>query len=145
MSIRILILPKSRIAANQNGFTLIEVCIAIFLLTVSLLGTAALTTGVIRGNKASRNITTATALAESCLQENRRVGYSNAGAVPAGGSNSCVSGTTTVSSDGVVFTRTLTIDASVTNIKTLTVAVSWSEGAVGTKSVSLVTILAAVS
>jgi prepilin-type N-terminal cleavage/methylation domain-containing protein len=143
MSIRILTLPRSRIAAKQNGFTLIEVFIAIFLLTVSLLGTAALTTGVIRGNKASRNITTATALAESCLEENRRVGYSSAGAVPAGGSNSCVSGTATVSSDGVAFTRTLTIDTSVANIKTLTVAVSWSEGAVGTKSVSLVTILAA--
>jgi prepilin-type N-terminal cleavage/methylation domain-containing protein len=143
MSTRILTLARSRIAAKQNGFTLIEVFIAIFLLTVSLLGTAALTTGVIRGNKASRNMTTATALAESCLEENRRVGYSSAGAVPAGGSNSCVSGTATVSSDGVAFTRTLTIDTSVANVKTLTVAVSWSEGAVGTKSVSLVTILAA--
>jgi type IV pilus assembly protein PilV len=135
--------PPLQMAVNQAGFTLIEVFIAIFLLTVSLLGTAALTTGVIRGNQASRNITTATALAESCLEENRRVGYSSAGAVPAGGSNSCVSGTATVSSGGVAFTRTLTIDTSVANIKTLTVAVSWSEGAVGTKSVSLVTILAA--
>jgi prepilin-type N-terminal cleavage/methylation domain-containing protein len=144
MSTKMLTPPRSRIV-SQDGFTLIEVFIAIFLLTVSLLGTAALTTGVIRGNKASRNITTATALAESCIQENRRVGYSSAGTVPAGGSNSCVSGTATVSSDGVAFTRTLTIDASVTNIKTLTVDVSWSEGAVGTKSVSLVTILAAVS
>jgi Tfp pilus assembly protein PilV len=130
-------------ALNQAGFTLIEVFTAIFILTVSLLGTAALTTGVIRGNQAGRNMTTATAIAQTCLEENRRVGYSSAGAVPAGGSNSCVSGTATVTSAGVSFTRTLTIDASVTNIKTLTVAVSWSEGAVGTKSVSLVTIMAA--
>jgi type IV pilus assembly protein PilV len=143
MSTKILMPSISRRAISQDGFTLIEVFIAIFLLTVSLLGTAALTTGVIRGNQASRNMTTATALAESCLEENRRVGYSSAGAVPAGGSNSCVSGTATVSSGGVAFTRTLTIDTSVANIKTLTVAVSWSEGAVGTKSVSLVTILAA--
>jgi prepilin-type N-terminal cleavage/methylation domain-containing protein len=143
MSTKILMPSTSRSAISQNGFTLIEVFIAIFLLTVSLLGTAALTTGVIRGNKASRNMTTATALAESCLEENRRVGYSSAGAVPAGGSNSCVSGTATVTSDGVAFTRTLTIDTSVANIKTLTVAISWSEGAVGTKSMSLVTILAA--
>jgi prepilin-type N-terminal cleavage/methylation domain-containing protein len=143
MSIILLISRRFRIAAKQKGFTLIEVFIAIFLLTVSLLGTAALTTGVIRGNQASRNVTTATALAESCLEENRRVGYSSAGAIPAGGSNSCVSGTATVSSGGVAFTRTLTIDSSVANIKTLTVAVSWSEGAVGTKSVSLITVLAA--
>src|SRR6266498_911643 len=66
-----------------------------------------------------------------------------AGAAPASGSNSCVAGTATVTSGGVSFSRTLTIDTSVTNIKTLTVAVSWSEGAVGTKSVSLVTIMAA--
>jgi type IV pilus assembly protein PilV len=123
---------------NQAGFTLIEVFIAIVLLTVGLLGTAALTTGVIRGNEASRNITTATAIAQSCLEENRRVGYTNAGA----GSSSCLAGNANVTQGGVTFARTLTIDTSVTNIKTLTVAVSWSEGAVGSKSITLKTIMA---
>jgi type IV pilus assembly protein PilV len=143
MPIRMLNSHSLHMAVNQGGFTLIEIFIAIVLLTIGLLGTAALTTGVVRGNVASKNMTTATAIAQTCLEENRRVGYSSAGAVPAGGSNSCVSGTATVSSGGVAFTRTLTIDTSVANIKTLTVAVSWSEGAVGTKSVSLVTIMAA--
>ena len=143
MSVLILSPSRSRIGANQDGFTLIEIFITIVLLTIGLLGTAALTTGVIRGNLASKNMTTATTIAQTCLEENRRIGYSNAGAVPAGGSNSCVSGTVVVSSGGLSFTRTLTIDTSVANIKTLTVAVSWSEGAVGTKSVSLVTIMAA--
>jgi prepilin-type N-terminal cleavage/methylation domain-containing protein len=129
----------NRIVMNQAGFTLIEVFIAIVLLTVGLLGTAALTTGVIRGNEASRNITTATAIAQSCLEENRRVGYTNAGA----GSSSCLAGNANVTQGGVTFARTLTIDTSVTNIKTLTVAVSWSEGAVGTKSITLKTIMAA--
>src|SRR6185503_19629302 len=69
-----------RIARDQQGFTLIEIFISIVLLTIGLLGTAALTTGVVRGNLASKNITTATALAQSCLEENRRVGYTNAGA-----------------------------------------------------------------
>lgn len=125
---------------SQDGFTLIEVLIAIFLLTVSLLGTAALTTGVIRGNKASRNMTTATAIAQSCLEENRRVGYTNAGA----GSSSCLSGKTNVTQGGVTFARVLTVTpADTTNIRTLTVTVSWSEGAVGTKSITLTTILAA--
>jgi type IV pilus assembly protein PilV len=143
MPIRMPIVPALRTAGNQEGFTLIEIFITIVLLTIGLLGTAALTTGVVRGNLASKNITTATTIAQTCLEENRRIGYSNAGAVPAGGSNSCVSGTAVVSSGGLSFTRTLTIDTSVANIKTLTVAVSWSEGAVGTKSVSLVTIMAA--
>ena len=128
---------------NQSGFTLIEIFIAIVILTVGLLGTAVLTTGVVRGNVGSKNMTTATAIAQSCFEENRRVGYTSAGSVPAGGSNSCVTGATTVTLGGMTFTRTLTIDTSVSNIKTLTVQVSWSEGAVGTKSLSLKTIMAA--
>jgi type IV pilus assembly protein PilV len=143
MLIRIPVRASLRMTANQSGFTLIEVFITIVLLTIGLLGTAALTTGVMRGNLASKNMTTATTIAQTCLEENRRIGYSKAGAVPAGGSNSCVSGTAVVSSGGLSFTRTLTIDTSVANIKTLTVAVSWSEGAVGTKSITLKTVMAA--
>jgi type IV pilus assembly protein PilV len=129
--------------SDQRGFTLIELFIAIVVLTIGLLGTAALTTGVVRGNLSAKNMTTATAVAQSCFEENRRVGYASAGAVPAGGSNSCVSGNATVTVNGLAFTRTLAIDASVSNIKTLTVTVSWSEGATGTKSITLKTILAA--
>ena len=135
--------PSRQSLSDQRGFTLIELFIAIVVLTVGLLGTAALTTGVVRGNLSAKNMTSATAIAQSCFEENRRVGYSSAGAVPAGGSNSCVSGNATVTVNGLAFTRTLAIDASVSNIKTLTVTVSWSEGAVGTKSISLKTILAA--
>jgi len=136
-------LESARIATDQTGFTLIEVFIAIVILTVGLLGTAALTTGVVRGNLSGKNLTTATAIAQSCFEENRRVGYSSAGSVPAGGSNSCVTGNATVTLGGVVYTRNLAIDTSVANVKTLTVTVTWSEGAVGTKSITLKTILAA--
>ena len=132
-----------RLLNDQSGFTLVEVFIAIIILTVGLLGTAVLTTGVVRGNLVSKNMTTATAIAHSCFEENRRVGYSSAGSVPAGGSNSCVTGATTVALGGVNFTRTLSIDTSVSNIKTLTVQIDWSEGAVGTKSLTLKTIMAA--
>lgn len=136
-------LESARIAEDQTGFTLIEVFIAIVILTVGLLGTAALTTGVVRGNLSGKNLTTATAIAQSCFEENRRVGYSSAGSVPAGGTNSCLTGNATVTLGGVAYTRNLAIDTSVSNIKTLTVTVTWSEGAVGTKSITLKTILAA--
>lgn len=132
-----------RLTASDAGFTLIETFIAIVLLTVGLLGTAALTTGVVRGNLASKNMTSATAIAQSCFQENRRVGYSSAGAVPAGGSNNCVTGNATVTAGGVSFTRNLAIDTSVANVKTLAVTVSWSEGATGAKSIVLKTVMAA--
>jgi prepilin-type N-terminal cleavage/methylation domain-containing protein len=131
------------INGEESGFTFIEMLTALVLLTIGLLGTAVLTTGVVRGNVAARNVTTATAIAQSCFEENRRVGYSSAGSVPSGGANNCITGNATVVSGGVTFTRNLAIDTSVTNIKTLTVILTWSEGAVGTKSVTLKTIMAA--
>jgi len=139
MSVKVLPVPM---VSNEEGFTLLEIFIAILLLTVGLLGTAALTTGVVRGNVGSRLLTNATAIAQSCLEENRRVGYASAGAVPSGGTNSCLTGNATVSVNGVSYTRNLAIDSSVTNVKTLTVTVTWSEGSVGSKSLSMKTILA---
>ena len=50
---------------QQTGFTLIEIFIAMLLLAIGLLGTAALTTGVVRGNIESRNLTTGTAIAQT--------------------------------------------------------------------------------
>ena len=130
-----------RLARSEKGFTLIELFTAIVLLTIGLLGTAALTTGVIRGNIAGKNLTTATTIAQSCFQENRRVGYTNAGTSSSG--NGCPVGTATVSLGGVSFTRVLdTIDVSATNMKTLTVTVSWSEGTLGSKSITLKTSMA---
>jgi prepilin-type N-terminal cleavage/methylation domain-containing protein len=126
---------------NDQGFTLIEVFAAIILLTIGLLGTAALTAGVIRGNVAGKNQTTATAIAQSCFQENRRVGFTNAGTSTNG--NGCPVGTATVTLGGVAFTRVLdTVDVSVTNMKTLSVTVSWTEGTVGSKSIALKTSMA---
>lgn len=136
-------MTRFTIRLSEDAFSLIELLTAMVILAIGLLGTAALTTGVVRGNLSSKNLTTATAIARSCLEENRRVGYASAGSVPAGGSNSCVVGTTTIVSGGVSFARTLAIDSAVSNMKTLTVTVNWSEGSVGTKSLSLKTVMAA--
>ena len=130
-----------RLKKSEDGFTLIELFTAMVLLAIGLLGTAALTTGVIRGNIAGKNLTTATAIAQSCFQENRRVGYTNAGTSANG--NGCPVGTASVSLGDVTFTRVLdAIDVSVTNLKTLTVTVSWTEGSVGAKTITLKTSIA---
>ena len=65
---------------NNKGFTLIEVLVAMVILSVGLLGTAALITGIINSNKLSNRISTATVLAQDKIEEIRGVGYAGAGA-----------------------------------------------------------------
>lgn len=66
-------LPSNK---KSGGFTLIEVLIAIVILSVGLLGMAALTVGIINGNKFSNDLTTATTLAQDKMEDIRRLGYS---------------------------------------------------------------------
>ena len=124
-----------RLGLDERGFTLIELFTAIVLLTIGLLGTAALTGGVVKGNIAAKNLSTATTIAQSCLQENRRVGYTSAG------TTGCTTTTTNVPLGGVTFSRALVVTAG-TNVKTLTVTVTWNEGIVGTKNLSMSTVIA---
>ena len=62
--------------ANSSGFTLIEVMIAIFILTVGLLGAAGMAATVINGNAFSKEITTAAMLAQDKMEEVKNLGYS---------------------------------------------------------------------
>lgn len=127
---------RQRLVKSQNGFTLLEVLVAIVILTIGLLGTAGLTTGVIRGNHYSKNITSATAAAQTQLESIKSSGYANA--------------TTTnfpsdaVSMGGMTFTRTTTVTNSspAANMKTVSVTVSWTESNNTSRSVNLQTILA---
>jgi len=59
------------------GFTLIEVLIAIVVLSVGLLGMAALSVGIIRGNAVSKNLSTASTLAQDKIEEIWEQGYSD--------------------------------------------------------------------
>jgi prepilin-type N-terminal cleavage/methylation domain-containing protein len=107
---------------DSRGFTLIEILIATLLFSVALLGVASLVTVVLKGNYLSKQITTATALAQQKMEENINKGYvnltvgtetENYGAITASdGTNALFSGYKRVSivEDGpVVNTRKLTV------------------------------------
>ena len=129
---RLTVLSKTR------GFTLIEVLVTALILTTGLLGTLGLATGVIRGNFFSKNLTSATAIAQSQLEAVQNRGYLNATTTffPAAG--------VTVSMGNVNFVRTTTItnDSPSANMKTISVTVTWAESNNAARSVSLQTILA---
>jgi type IV pilus assembly protein PilV len=105
------------------------------ILSVGLLGMASLTTGIIKGNYLSKNVTSATVVAQNRLEDVQREGY--AGATAAKFS----AGPDNVDMGGVTFARTTTIsdNTPAANMKTIAVEVSWEGGA---KSVTLSTILA---
>jgi len=122
--------------SSQQGFTLLEVLVTIVILSIGLLGTAGLTTGVIRGNHFSKNLTSATAAAQTQLEAVKSGGY--AYAVAANFLDD------TVTMGGMSFTRTTTItDGSpAANMKKISVVVNWTDSNGTARSVTLETILA---
>ena len=124
--------------AEMRGFTLIEVLVTALILTIGLLGTLGLTTGVIHGNFFSKNITSATAIAQSQLEAVQNKGYVNAT------TTNFPAAAVTVSMGNVNFSRTTTItdNSPSSNMKTISVTVAWNETNNAARSVSLQTILA---
>ena len=116
---------------NNSGFSLIEILVAMVILSVGLLGTAALITGIIKGNKLSNRISTATTCAQDKMEDIKRLGYSNAVPVEKA----------FLSSPYDQYERKVTVgvDSPATGMKVVTVTVSWDSDA---RSVELKTILA---
>ena len=127
--------PFAKISDSRRGFTLIELFVTILILTIGLLGTAGLTTGIIRGNFFSKNITSATVIAQTQLEAVQNKGYLGAT------TTNFPSAAQTVPMSGLNYSRTTTITTAA-NMKTISVTVNWTEANNAARSVTLQTILA---
>ena len=121
--------------ASDDGFTMMEVLIAIVLLTVGLLGMAALTTGIINGNTHSRRLTTATTLAQDKIEDVRRLGSSN---MPSADTTTTEDYNTITNYPLFKRTTATAVNSPASNMKTITITVYWDSDS---HSVSLQTIL----
>ena len=121
------------------GFTLLELLVALTILSVGLLGTAMLTTGIIRGNFLSKNITSATAVAQTTIEGAQRVGYTAVNAYVTDSSKV----PPTVAMGGVSFSQSASVtnNSPGSNMKTVSVTVSWNEANNAARTVTLQTIL----
>jgi type IV pilus modification protein PilV len=104
-----------------DGFTLIEVMIALVIMSIGLTALAAVQISAIRGNDFSKRMTTAISIAEAKMEQIKSSSYVNIL------SESSIQ----ITQSNMHFTRQVTVTnniAPLTNTKTANVTVSWSEG-----------------
>jgi len=109
--------------SNQdNGFSLLEVLIAITILSFALLSLAAMATTVIRGNSYSHKVSTATTLTQDKIEAIKNVNYSSIA------SQAGTEGYGTITRYPN-FSRQVTVvtNSPVSNATTITVTVSWTD------------------
>ena len=127
-----------KIFDGHTGFTLIEVLIAISILTVGLLGVASMQVSAIRGNYFSDNTTTALCLAEDKMEDLMGRDFDDAALVDTTAANNSdldsiatVDFEETVDADGnpgAEYRRIWNIaDSTDPHMKTVTVVVTWQE------------------
>ena len=100
---------------NQRGFTLTELLISLFILSVVLLALSTMVYSVMRATAQSKGMATATTLAQDRMESLKNTSFS-----------SLASGSDSTSLGNITYNRTSTV-ITVGNIKTITVAVSWTD------------------
>jgi type IV pilus assembly protein PilV len=104
----------------EEGFTLIEIMIALVVMSIGLTALAAVQISAIQGNAFSKRMTTAVSIADEKMEQIK----SNLYAEIVSESSS------QITQSNLNFTRQVTVtnNSPLTNTKTINVTVSWSEG-----------------
>lgn len=122
----------------QQGFTFNEILVAMVITGIGVLGYAATTISVIRGNYASSNYTVAVNLAQDKMEQLRgRAGISNENRCPVAGEN----GLNVTGGAGGIYNRCWRISDSPLgmNLKQIEVTVAWRD--TEPRSVTLATLV----
>jgi type IV pilus assembly protein PilV len=123
---------------NQSGFSILELLVALAILSVGLFALAGLQQTAIDSNAAARHLTSAAFLAEAKITELKTDGYAG---LSDGTFNDANNPIDEEGESGGIFTRSWTISAFGVNRKLVTVTISWQDQMGGNRSSSLHTIL----
>jgi len=124
---------------GQSGFTLIEVMIALVILAVGLLALATMQIVSIRANAFSSEMTYATMLAQSKLEQIRNMDYDDDDLTPSTVTTDQVSASALTK--GMAYTVETTVsadDVPATNMKTVTMEIKWTGAPAGSAGQSTV-------
>jgi type IV pilus assembly protein PilV len=104
----------------DDGFTLIEVMIALVVMSIGLTALAAVQISAIQGNAFSKRMTTAVSIADEKMEQIKSNLYTEI----------VSESSSQITQSNLNFTRQVTVtnNSPLTNTKTINVTVSWSEG-----------------
>lgn len=120
-----------RAIADPQGFTLLEILIAITILAIGLLAVASMATIVIKSNSASNKLSIASMLVQDKLEEIRAMPYATVTSIPL---------TTVTSTPWASRQVVVTPDTPIVGTKKIDVIVSWTDVNGKSHSVSLSTL-----
>lgn len=129
-------IKKAATGEHESGFSLIEVLIAMVILAFGLLAIGGMQIISIRGGYSSNNVTKATVLAQSKMEDLKRLSYTHT--LTDANLNSGVHNEGTLSNS--IFSRTYNVADTTSTLKTITVTVQWADR--GNHSISLSTMRA---
>ena len=109
-----------RVAQGKKGFSLLELLIALIILSVGLLGAAEMQVNSVSGNAFPNNLTVATGLAQSRIEELKKLPNSDAALSVGDHDEGLLPGT-------AIFSRSTNVNDLSPEVKQVTVTVRWTD------------------